>query len=103
MNAAVVTIRPSRATHTPGRRAKASHAAAAAVLVLLGCFAPPADAYLDPGTGSIILQGIIAGVAAAITWVGFYWQKVKAFFGRSAPPARTDDAGDEKPRDDHGD
>lgn len=39
-----------------------------------------AQAYLDPGTGSIILQGLIAAVAAVVTYAGLYWQKVKAFF-----------------------
>jgi hypothetical protein len=40
----------------------------------------PAYAYLDPGTGSIILQGIIGSIAAGVAIIGIYWQKVKAFF-----------------------
>jgi len=39
-----------------------------------------AHAYLDPGTGSILLQGLIAGIAAASFAIGGYWTKVKAFF-----------------------
>jgi hypothetical protein len=39
-----------------------------------------AHAYLDPGTGSMLLQGLIAGVAAASVALGGYWSKVKAFF-----------------------
>ena len=43
-----------------------------------------AHAYLDPGTGSMLLQGLIAGIAAASVVIGGYWSKVKAFFS-SAP------------------
>ena len=46
----------------------------------------PAHAYLDPGTGSIILQGIIGGVAAGAAVIGIYWQKVKAMFSSEKPP-----------------
>lgn len=44
------------------------------------CQASFAQAYLDPGTGSIILQGILASVAAAVAFGGMYWQRVKLFF-----------------------
>jgi hypothetical protein len=39
-----------------------------------------AHAYLDPGTGSIILQALIGFIAAAGTAVSLYWQKLKLFF-----------------------
>jgi hypothetical protein len=41
-----------------------------------------AYAYLDPGTASLVIQGIIGGVVAAAATVGFYWQKTKDFVGR---------------------
>ena len=52
-----------------------------------------AQAYLDPGTGSLILQGIIGTVAAVAAVGGLYWARVKAFFGRNnqPPPADIDD------------
>ena len=34
-------------------------------------------AYLDPGSGSIILQAIIAGIATAGATIVFYWRKIK--------------------------
>ncbi len=37
-------------------------------------------AYLDPGTGSMILQGLIAGVAAGATVISLYYQKLRAKF-----------------------
>ncbi|HSA81057.1 MAG TPA: hypothetical protein VLE23_09550 [Geminicoccaceae bacterium] len=46
-----------------------------------------AYAYLDPGTGSMLLQGLIAGIAAASVVLGGYWSKVKAFFS-STPKER---------------
>ena len=38
-----------------------------------------AHAYLDPGTGSIILQAIIGFIAASITIISTYWNKLKIF------------------------
>lgn len=34
-----------------------------------------AHAYLDPGTGSILLQGLLAGLLA----VGAFWRQLKAW------------------------
>jgi hypothetical protein len=39
-----------------------------------------AHAYLDPGTGSIILQAILGAIAAGFSYCVFYWNKVKNFF-----------------------
>ena len=41
-----------------------------------------AHAYLDPGTGSIIIQAILDAVVAFFTTIGIYWVKVKSFFKR---------------------
>ena len=41
-----------------------------------------AFAYIDPGTGSIILQGLIAGIAAAGATISIYWTKIKSFFSK---------------------
>ena len=41
-----------------------------------------AYAYLDPGLGSMLLQGLIAGVAAASVVVSGYWSRIKGFFDR---------------------
>lgn len=43
-------------------------------------FAPgKAYAYLDPGTGSIILQGILGGLAAAAVVARLYWHRLLVF------------------------
>jgi len=39
-------------------------------------------AYLDPGTGSIIIQSLIGGIAAATALIGIYWNIAKSFVGR---------------------
>lgn len=43
-------------------------------------YGQPAFAYLDPGTGSILLQGIIAGVAGVFVVLKLYWYRIKNFF-----------------------
>ena len=42
-------------------------------------YSSSAFAYIDPGSGSIILQAILGFIAAAITGLSFYWNKVKIF------------------------
>lgn len=42
--------------------------------------ASPAYAYLDPGTGSMILQGIIAGLAITSVTIKMWWYKIKSLF-----------------------
>lgn len=38
-----------------------------------------AYAYLDPGSGSIILQAILGFIAASLATISFYWSKLKTF------------------------
>ena len=74
---------------------------AVAILTGIGLvtFTHDAYAYLDPGTASIFLQGIIGGIAAAAAVGTVYWQRVKYFFSRmlgrggdgSLTAAETDD------------
>lgn len=40
-----------------------------------------AHAYLDPGTGSIILQGLIAALAAGAVFIKMYWYKLLNLLG----------------------
>ena len=37
--------------------------------------------YIDPGTGSIILQAIVAGVAGVSLFIKFGWHRILRFFG----------------------
>lgn len=45
--------------------------------------AEPSYAYIDPGTGSIILQSVLAGAAVAAGLLRTYWHRLRAFFGVS--------------------
>ena len=59
--------------------------------------ADPAHAYLDPGTGSMILQGLIAGIAVAWFTIKTYWYKLAALFGKKAPESLLEDDADNDP------
>jgi len=41
-----------------------------------------AHAYLDPGTGSLILQGLLAAIAGALVTIKLYWFKLQIFWNR---------------------
>lgn len=62
-----------------------------------------AHAYLDPATGSLIIQTLVGGLAAAALVVKTYWRQIKTWFGGpSEGPGAT--AGPVRPREDrHGD
>ena len=49
------------------------------ILLLMGYTS--AYAYLDPGTGSMMLQVILGGVAAVGVAVKLYWHKLRVAFG----------------------
>jgi len=56
-----------------------------------------AYAYLDPATGSMIFQAIIAAVVGVAAIVKLYWYRLKAFFFRSS--LRSDTAKTDSPPD----
>jgi len=57
--------------------------------------ATPAHAYLDPGTGSFLLQLLLGGAAGALVIAKLYWQRMRAFFlGPSADKDRAPGAPD---------
>jgi hypothetical protein len=37
------------------------------------------DAYLDPGTGSIVIQVVIGVAVGGLAAVGIFWTRVKGF------------------------
>ena len=47
--------------------------------IFLVC-ANTAFAYLDPGTGSMILQAILGTFFFVGTAIGIFWDKIKTFF-----------------------
>jgi hydrogenase-4 membrane subunit HyfE len=47
-------------------------------------FPPSAHAYLDPGTGSYILQIVAAVFFAGLFLIKTWWTQIKGFLGRFA-------------------
>lgn len=69
------------------------------VFLLLGLSSLPAHAYLDPGSGSLIIQSLIGAAAALGVTLKLYWHKIKLkLSGRKAPESEIDpqDAGSNK-------
>ncbi len=66
---------------------------ALAVIVALVLMPAPAMAYIDPGTGSFVIQGIIAAVVGAGFVVKMYWHRIKLLF--TGKPMSEDDDPDE--------
>jgi hypothetical protein len=52
-----------------------------ALFISLVC-TTPACAYLDPGTGSMIVQALIAAFAAVSVSIGIFWKRLRSFFGK---------------------
>jgi hypothetical protein len=59
--------------------------------VILLIFATRAEAYLDPGTGSMLLQVILGGVAAVGVAIKLYWHKLRVAFGMGKKERPEDD------------
>jgi hypothetical protein len=54
-----------------------------AVLVASLVAPPDAQAYLDPATGSAIIQMVVAGVMGALFVIKTYWHNLKSYFSGS--------------------
>lgn len=66
--------------------------------LFFGMLSEPAYAYLDPGTGSMILQILLGGIAGAALAGRFYWNRFLILIGvRSEQPATG--PGDERSAD----
>jgi hypothetical protein len=50
------------------------------IFIFYFIFISKSYAYLDPGTGSIILQAILAFIAGAAATVSLWWGNLKMFF-----------------------
>jgi Na+/proline symporter len=56
---------------------------------LWALLAPPAYAYVDPGTGSFVFQLIIGGALAVAVSVKLFWRRIVGIFTRR--PAEPDE------------
>lgn len=59
-------------------------------LLAVALSAAPAYAYIDPGTGSFLIQGVIAAVVGAGVAIKMFWGRIKAAL-TGTKPADDDD------------
>lgn len=52
-------------------------------------------AYLDPGSGSLLIQLLLAALLAVPFLIKAYWKKMKAFLTRSPKKTETEEIDDE--------
>lgn len=62
------------------RVSRLSELTALSSVFVLAWSAAPAHAYLDPGTGSMMLQLLLGGVAGALVVGKLYMERARAFF-----------------------
>jgi hypothetical protein len=70
---------------------KLMHSVAGAALLLLAT--QPVYAYLDPGTGSMLLQVILGGIAAVGVALKLFWHKIRVAVGLGKKTSAEDEAG----------
>ena len=52
---------------------------------------PPAFAYIDPGSGGMMMQLLLGGVAGVTVLIRLYWQRLTIFLGIRKADARAPD------------
>ena len=52
-------------------------------------------AYLDPGTGSLILQTVIGVLVGGLLAIKIFWGRIKSFFGRLFSRSKNNDKSQE--------
>ena len=81
----------------------------AQITLVIAATTGSAHAYLEPGTVSMILQGLVAGVMVIATTIGVYWQKFLSLVYRitgkkpdDAEPGKADAEDDDDDDDNKG-
>ncbi|MBO6556771.1 MAG: hypothetical protein JJ934_10125 [Pseudomonadales bacterium] len=59
------------------------------LFTLLVTSALPSYGYIDPGTGSLIIQSIIGAIAAIGVTMKLYWHKLKLMFSKQDKSAES--------------
>jgi hypothetical protein len=52
--------------------------------------------YLDPGSGSFLLQLLIAALAGLTVFVGSQWSKIKRYLSKNKKKTKSDDDEDDE-------
>ena len=76
---------------------QSSHRHRALLLIALLCYAPVSHAYLDPGTGSMIISAIVGLIATVTLTAKTWWYRLKRLFSRRDQEPAQPPKNDEKP------
>ena len=64
-----------------------------ATLIVVSCLLPTtAQAYIDPGTGSYVVQAVVAAAMGGMVAIKMYWQRIKGFLSRAGSSTNAGDA-----------
>lgn len=65
--------------------------ASTVVVLCTSCLliAVPAYAYVDPGTGGMLVQLVTGGVAGGLILLRLYWRRLKSLVMRTPPEAES--------------
>ena len=50
--------------------------------IVISAYPSISFAYIDPGTGGILLQALLAGFAAVVTFITMSWRRLKNFVNK---------------------
>ena len=69
-------------------RMKSAFSVAVVAATILLAMERPVEAYLDPGTGSMLLQVLLGGFAAVGVAAKLYWHRLATLFSRKTDARR---------------
>ncbi len=55
------------------------------MVAAIALWTAPAQAYIDPGSGSMFLQLLVAAIAGGLWTLKVYWRRLMGFFTRVRP------------------
>ncbi len=87
-----MTAEHSEVTRRTHGRPRSPHSLRLLTLAVASLAAGHAQAYLDPGSGSMLLQVILGGFAAAGVAIKLYWHRIKAAMGLGRKAEAEDDS-----------
>lgn len=65
------------------------------IALSLACFILSTNtsfAYIDPGSGSMVLQVLIASILGILTAIKLYWSKIKSYFSKSSDASKSEES-----------
>ncbi len=64
--------------------------------ILLTAHLPKDTLYLDPGSGSFLLQLLAGALMGGLLAIKIYWRKIKTLFKKEDPSAKSDENDEEE-------